>query len=269
MDDYINGVNIGDADRKASDLSRFAGPFDFTHDVSISGSTGSEGDPSDLYFFKTPTDGLATFTLSGLDANLDLIFYVYSEDMRRVRRLSEEDSDDTDNDSFSFDVGGYEFAVWYAVAVQGEASSYTLTVDLPPGEFSQPPDDKSLVEKVALLYEAALDRQPDNPGLNYFVGNTRADQSLQDISNSFYLADEFRNQFTSFDDQSYINQLYLNVLDRPADQAGFEYWEEQLDNGLSHADILVSFAESSENYDNAADWLPGLTYDPSSDMWLI
>jgi hypothetical protein len=130
--------------------------------------------------------------------------------------------------------------------------------------------EKSLVEKIALLYEAALDRQPDNPGLNYFVGDLDAGQDLQDIANSFYNADEFRDQFTGFDDRSYINQLYLNVLDRPADQPGFDYWLDQLENvGLSHANILVSFAESAENFNNAADWLTGLEYDPSSDQWLI
>lgn len=177
----------------------------------------------------------------------------------------------------------------YFIQVDGLVSdpvAYTVSIETIPDDYPDntsttatpgdstpadpvPPDDVVFVEKIALLYEAALDREPDNPGLNYFVGNTREGQTLQEIANSFYLAEEFRNQFTSFDDDAYINQLYLNVLERPADQPGFDYWGEQLDNGLTHADILVSFAESAENYSNAAPWLNGLNYDSSSDMWLL
>jgi hypothetical protein len=132
-----------------------------------------------------------------------------------------------------------------------------------------PPDDRTLVEKLALLYEAALDRRPDNPGLNYFISKIREGQSLHDIANSFYIAEEFRDQFDSFDDDAYINQLYLNVLDRPADQPGFDYWSEQRANGLTHTDILISFTESAENFENASDWLAGLSYEPLSDLWLL
>jgi hypothetical protein len=164
----------------------------------------------------------------------------------------------------------------YKISIQTIADDYpdntgTLGSVGPSGNppvDNPPPDDRTQVEKVALLYEAALDRRPDDAGLNYFVGNLREGQSLNDIANSFYLAEEFRNQFSSFDDEGYINQLYLNVLERPADQPGFDYWLEQLANGLTHADILVSFSESAENFSNASDWLPGLSYDSSGDLWL-
>lgn len=132
------------------------------------------------------------------------------------------------------------------------------------------PLPRQLVEDMALLYQAALDRQPDNPGLNYFVGNLQEGQNLQDIANSFYHATEFRQQFERFDDENYIDQLYLNVLERPADSEGVDYWLNDIQhNGRSHADVLVSFAQSAENRDNAADWLAGLSFDSQSDSWLI
>lgn len=81
---------------------------------------------------------------------------------------------------------------------------------------------KKLIEDLALLYQAALDRRPDNDGLNYFVDNLREGQSLQEVANSFYRADEFRAQFEDYDDPSYIDQLYLNVLERPADAEGLD-----------------------------------------------
>lgn len=126
------------------------------------------------------------------------------------------------------------------------------------------------VQDMALLYQAAMDRQPDTDGLNYFVGDLQAGQSLQDIANSFYLASEFRAQFQRFDDHGFVNQLYRNVLDREADSAGLEYWLHDLEvNGRSHADVLVSFAQSDENRDNAADWLAGLSYHQDSDSWVL
>lgn len=126
------------------------------------------------------------------------------------------------------------------------------------------------VQDMALLYQAALDRQPDAPGLNYFVSDLQAGQSLQDIANSFYLASEFRAQFQHFDDHSYVNQLYRNVLDRDADSVGLAYWLHDIEvNGRSHADVLVSFAQSEENRHNAADWLAGLSFDEASDSWLL
>ncbi|MGM0692803.1 MAG: DUF4214 domain-containing protein [Pseudomonadota bacterium] len=142
--------------------------------------------------------------------------------------------------------------------------------NLPDAAPRAPVLERETVEDMALLYQAALDRQPDNAGLTYFVGNLRDGQSLQQIANSFYAADEFRNQFERFDDASYINQLYLNVLERPADAQGTAYWLEDVQqNGRSHADVLVSFAQSAENRDNAAAWLSGLDFDSQSDAWLI
>lgn len=148
-------------------------------------------------------------------------------------------------------------------------SSYegvAANLPLPPS----PIITRAQVEDMALLYQAALDRRPDQGGLNYFVDNLEAGQSLQDIANSFYLAAEFRGQFERFDNASYVDQLYVNVLGRAADQAGLAYWLVDIEqNGRSHADVLVSFAQSAENRAAAAEWLAGLQYVESSDLWMV
>lgn len=141
--------------------------------------------------------------------------------------------------------------------------------DTPDGPPYSPVLSEDQVEDMALLYQAALNRTPDNAGLDYFVGNLREGQALQDIARSFYQSDEFRGQFEEFDDSSYINQLYVNVLGREADQAGLDYWVTDIQqNGRSHADVLVSFAQSDENSANAA-WLSGLQFDSNTDGWMI
>lgn len=145
-----------------------------------------------------------------------------------------------------------------------------LLDDAPTGPPFQPVMAKPVVEDMALLYEAALDRVPDLGGLNYFVGDLRGGQSLQNVANSFYHSEEFRSQFDELDNISYVNQLYENVLNRAADQQGLDYWIHDIEhNGRSHADVLVSFAQSEENRSNAADWLAGLQFNSTTDEWVF
>ncbi|WP_313473435.1 DUF4214 domain-containing protein [Stutzerimonas kunmingensis] len=148
------------------------------------------------------------------------------------------------------------------------ASSFVgFEQNLAPRSPSIPSSER--VEDLALLYEAALGRRPDLAGLNYFVGNMQAGQSLQDISHSFLASGEFLQQFEQFDDRSYIEQLYLNVLGRQADAEGLDYWlVDMQQHGRTHEDVLVSFAQSAENRSNA-EWLGDLAYDASSNLWLF
>lgn len=151
----------------------------------------------------------------------------------------------------------------------GELTDDDFPVEIPEDTPAQQQLPETLVEDMALLYQAALDRVPDMAGLNYFVSNLRGGQSLQEVANSFYQADEFRGQFEEFDDESYINQLYENVLGREADQGGLDYWLDDIqNNGRSHAEVLVSFAQSAENRGNA-DWLAGLQFDTGTDEWIL
>ncbi len=134
---------------------------------------------------------------------------------------------------------------------------------------AEPAIPRSDVEKVALLYEAALDRKPDTPGLNYWVSNLGAGKSVLDIADSFARSAEFTSKFDVTTNATFIDQLYLNVLGRSADQDGTDYWLAEMDNGHSRSNVLLGFAESSENRNNAVEWVGGLRYEPAIDMWMI
>lgn len=120
--------------------------------------------------------------------------------------------------------------------------------------------------RVALLYEAALDRQPDIPGLNYWIDQYESGTSLVTIADGFLYSREFGG-FPSRA-SSYVDRLYDNVLDRDPDPAGWDYWMEQLEEGMSPAEVLTRFADSAENWEQAKDWLPGLQQTGTGD-WLI
>ncbi len=162
----------------------------------------------------------------------------------------------------------------YGPFPQTYASPYSITVyDVAKGlpsddsgnnglrDISQP-----LAENVALLYEAALDREPDIAGLNYWLSEVEGGLSELEVAWLFLESAEFKERFDVTSDADYIDQLYVNVLDRSADQAGKNYWVEQFGAGMSRAEALINFSISDENIANAQ-WLAGLTETDSG--WVI
>ncbi|MFC2992548.1 choice-of-anchor L domain-containing protein [Halomonas tibetensis] len=218
-------------------------------------ATAAASDPDgDVLTYSLGGDDASAFTIDAASGEISLAF---SPDFEAP---ADADGDNRyDLDVTATDPGGASATENFTLEILDVAENRFAGAVLPP----------PLVEDMALLYEAALDRQPDVPGLNYFVGDLRQGQSLHDVANTFYRSSEFRSQFSEFDNESYIDQLYQNVLDRQADQPGLDYWITDIeDRGRSHADVLVSFARSQENRDNA-EWLSGLSFDESSDSWLI
>ncbi|MGP9654031.1 DUF4214 domain-containing protein [Halomonas sp. AOP35-4E-18] len=194
-------------------------------------------------------------------------------------------------------------SVWQEVAQQGEvtnqgvasAVNYALTSMLSPSALQQwqaqggpqqlaasqfegveqnlpatpapsPILPREVIENIALIYEAALNRQPDESGLNYWIEVAQQGQSTIDISGFFIQSDEFLTNFGAPSNNDFIDRMYLNVLDRNADAAGKTYWLDQMATGLTQAEVLNYFAVSQENIDNAA-WLSGLAETDSG--WVI
>jgi hypothetical protein len=120
-------------------------------------------------------------------------------------------------------------------------------------------------ERVALLYEAALNRNGaiDLPGLNFYIDVTERDN----LSDEFLAADlmtspEFTANFgdaNTLSNQAFLEQIYLNVLDRPSDAAGLEFYLGLLNDGtISKALALADIAVSPENTNGSAEILQSL-----------
>lgn len=128
------------------------------------------------------------------------------------------------------------------------------------------------VKPIARLYSAAFDRDPDAAGLNYWINQWERGLNLLDISNSFINSQEFIDLYgdvNQMSNQSYIDILYQNVLDRPSDSAGFDYWENELNNGLiDNSGILASFSESTENQNKVEAMFSNLHYSGGGDWFL-
>jgi hypothetical protein len=70
------------------------------------------------------------------------------------------------------------------------------------------------------------------------------------MARQFIDSQEFRTKYGALDNRNFVNQLYLNVLDRNGEAAGITGWVNGLANGLTRADVLKGFSESTENQAN-------------------
>ena len=75
--------------------------------------------------------------------------------------------------------------------------------------------------QVVRLYHAALDRDPEQQGLNFWIGQLREGHGLLDLAQSFLASPEFNSRYGSLTDSQYVDRLYQNVLGREGEAAGW------------------------------------------------
>lgn len=99
------------------------------------------------------------------------------------------------------------------------------------------------------LYQAAFGRKPDLAGLGYWIDRMDHGVSLTQVAAGFFQSAEFQKLYGSFPSTAtLITNFYQNVLHRAPDQAGFDYWSNQINRGqITPAGALASFCESTEN----------------------
>ncbi|UOD50404.1 DUF4214 domain-containing protein [Orrella daihaiensis] len=103
------------------------------------------------------------------------------------------------------------------------------------------------------IYKAAFDRQPDLTGLGFWIKNMDAGMGLEAVAQEFINSAEFIRMYgANPTDEQFVDLLYANVLDRQADQSGYDFWIGALDRGLTRAGLLAEFSESRENVANVA-----------------
>lgn len=133
-------------------------------------------------------------------------------------------------------------------------------------------EDFITAESVALLYEAGLNRDGniDRSGLNFWidVANDLAQNGMQPlavmdfIAQEFIESPEFANSFgdpASLSNDQFLEQIYLNVLDRPSDAAGRQFYLDLLNAGvITRATALSDIAISPENTLGSVDVLMSL-----------
>ncbi|MFG6562357.1 DUF4214 domain-containing protein [Sulfitobacter sp. 1A15299] len=105
--------------------------------------------------------------------------------------------------------------------------------------------------KAYRLYQAAFDRKPDPEGLGFWIDNyDQGNVNLVQMAEYFMQSEEFSGAYgdpASLSDQAFLTLLYNNVLDRDPDQAGYDFWTAEQEKGISRAETMQYFSESTEN----------------------
>ena len=135
------------------------------------------------------------------------------------------------------------------------------------------PSDFVVAERVALLYEAALNRNGaiDLPGLNFYIEVTEANNlSDEFLADDLMRSPEFTRNFgdvTEMSNTEFLTVVYTNILDRAPDGPGLAFYRDLLDDGvISRALALADIAISPENTQGSVEILMSL-YENSAGDW--
>ncbi|MBU6271772.1 MAG: DUF4214 domain-containing protein [Betaproteobacteria bacterium] len=108
-------------------------------------------------------------------------------------------------------------------------------------------DSTASIARVARLYEAALGRGGDGPGMNFHAARLDSGASLETVAMGFVESAEFVQRFGSnVSSTAFVQQTYRNVLGREADAGGLAAWRGALDGGMSRGQLITGFSESAE-----------------------
>lgn len=107
-------------------------------------------------------------------------------------------------------------------------------------------------DSVARLYTAGLGREPERGGFEFWFDEyTSGRWDLTSMAGFFTQSPEFHSSYGSLTQDGFIRQLYRNVLGREGEQGGVEFWNSQMNAGMSRGTVLLRFAESPENITNS------------------
>lgn len=103
----------------------------------------------------------------------------------------------------------------------------------------------NLTEYVGRLYSKALDRHPDDVGMDWWCANIKK-HTMTPVAaaESFILSPEFEAK--KLNNEEYVKVLYRTFMGREYDQEGLNYWVGRLNTGESRRTILRSFAGCQE-----------------------
>jgi hypothetical protein len=108
----------------------------------------------------------------------------------------------------------------------GQSAVRIVTSSTPPPP-PPPPPGKVTRTDVTELYVATFLRAPDSGGLNYWVNDSRL--SIEGIAQSFFDQPETQEKYppdTTIGE--FVDEVYLNLFNRYSDDAGFDYWVDEI-----------------------------------------
>jgi Ca2+-binding RTX toxin-like protein len=124
-------------------------------------------------------------------------------------------------------------------------------------------DDKTVVLNIMAdnhggsvyrMYQAAMDRTPDLPGLIFWISQMDAGVSLEVLANAFIASNEYQSLYGSgLGNRDVVGKYYEHILHRPAEPGGLDFWTGVLDKkAATAAQVLAAISDSPENVHGTA-----------------
>ncbi len=110
-------------------------------------------------------------------------------------------------------------------------------------------EDNYIKPFINLLYKKILGREADKSGLNFWIIKIQKGMTATKVAKNFFESKEFQN--LSLNNEEFIKKAYETLLNRKADPKGLQYWEEQMNEGVTKEQIFYGFAFSKE-FENLA-----------------
>jgi len=170
---------------------------------------------------------------------------------------------DTLDGGDGFDIASMGYGL-RGTTISGNASERTLThgsqtdklvsieeIHFADGRMVYNPQDG--VAQVARLFNAALGREPDQAGLNFWASAIKGGVSLTTLADGFLSSPEFAQRYGSnLSNDAFVTAVYKNTLGRTPDADGLGFWVSALNAGSSRGQVLRDFSESVENVQKTA-----------------
>jgi hypothetical protein len=96
------------------------------------------------------------------------------------------------------------------------------------------------------LYQDTLGRAADGPGKAYWTGRIQAGMSVADVAGQFYGSNEYFSNIGGGTVPTWIDDLYVKLLGRPADAGGRGYWTAQT-NARGRVSVATEFFQTLES----------------------
>jgi len=102
-------------------------------------------------------------------------------------------------------------------------------------------------DQVCRIYHATLHREPDYPGLQYYINNLIAGDTLIHVADTFIHSPAFQALVPATSSNStFITSLYRSVLGRAPLSTELSFWNHDMAAGDSRAGVVIQFTESDE-----------------------
>jgi len=145
---------------------------------------------------------------------------VEHEVMVRLAHVTDPDGEDT---RISLAQRLYQEAVKQFADVEGREPSHADAI-LAFKALYEGKSELTTEDKVLALYIAYFDRAPDADGMAFWLAQAESGQGLYDISAGFSAHPRFAQEYGELNHQEIAEKIYLNVLRRPGDADGIDYW---------------------------------------------